>query len=150
VSRIAATRKRPALPGFRQVLRLWYEHLSEILPVALALGAAITADEGAQAYHDRMRAWHGTLRTSITALADAGRLRREWTVDQATDWVWGNRLGLGSYPAHQLRLPGPATPLVNRGGHRPNDPVARRRAHHGRRLVVSPRSWRSFPGPAHG
>jgi AcrR family transcriptional regulator len=89
VSRVAAARKRSALPAFRQVLRLWYEHLGEILPVALALeAAAITADEGATAYHDRMQAWHETLRISIAALADAGRLRREWTVDQATDWVW--------------------------------------------------------------
>jgi AcrR family transcriptional regulator len=89
VSRIAATRKRPALLGFRQVLRLWYEHLGQILPVARALeAAAITADEGATAYHDRMQAWHETLRISITALADAGLLRREWTADQATDWVW--------------------------------------------------------------
>jgi len=89
VSRIAATRKRPALPGFRQVLRLWYEHLGEILPVARALeAAAITADEGATAYHDRMQAWHGTLRIGVTALAEAGLLRRGWSVDQATDWVW--------------------------------------------------------------
>ncbi len=89
VSRIAATRKRPALQGLRQALRLWYEHLSEILPVARALeAAAITADEGATAYHDRMQAWHETLRICITAVADAGLLRRQWTVDQATDWVW--------------------------------------------------------------
>jgi AcrR family transcriptional regulator len=89
VSRVAATRKRPARQGFRQVLRLWYEHLSEILTVARALeAAAITDDEAAKAYHDRMQAWHETLRISITALADAGQLRREWTVDQATDWVF--------------------------------------------------------------
>ena len=89
VGRIAATRKRAALPAFRQVLRLWYEHLGEILPVALALeAAAITADEGAKAYEDRMQAWHETLRMSIEALADAGQLRPEWTVDQATDWAW--------------------------------------------------------------
>jgi AcrR family transcriptional regulator len=89
VSRIAATRKRPALQGFRQVLRLWYQHLEEILTVARALeAAAITADEGAKAYHDRMDAWHETLRACVVALADAGLLRREWTVDRATDWVW--------------------------------------------------------------
>jgi AcrR family transcriptional regulator len=89
VGRVAATRKRPALPAFRQVLRLWYEHLGEILPVALALeAAAITADEGAKAYEDRMQAWHETLRICVEALADARQLRREWTVDLATDWVW--------------------------------------------------------------
>lgn len=89
VGRIAAARRRPALQGFRQVLRLWYEHLEEILPVARALeAAAITADEGAKAYHDRMRAWHDTLGICVDALADAALLRREWSVDQATDWVW--------------------------------------------------------------
>jgi AcrR family transcriptional regulator len=89
VSRLAATRKRAALPGFRQVLRLWHEHLAEILPVARALeAAAITADEGARAYHDRMDAWRETLRISVVALAEARLLRREWTVDQATDWAF--------------------------------------------------------------
>jgi AcrR family transcriptional regulator len=89
VGRVAATRRRPALPGFRQVLRLWYEHLGEILPVARALeAAAITADEGSTAYHDRMDAWRETLRISIAALRDAGLLRPGWTVNRATDWVW--------------------------------------------------------------
>ena len=89
VSRIAATRKQPALRGFRQVLRIWYDHLDEILPVARALeAAAITGAEGAKAYEDRMQAWRETLRLSIAALHDAGQLRRSWTVDQATDWVW--------------------------------------------------------------
>ena len=89
VSRIAATRKRPALHGFRRVLRLWYDHLDEILPVARALeAAAITGAEGAKAYDDRMQAWRETLRISIAALHDARLLRRAWTVDRATDWVY--------------------------------------------------------------
>ena len=97
VSRVAAARKRPALQGFRQVLRLWYGHLDEILPVARALeAAAITGAEGAKAYHDRMQAWRETLRISISALSDAGLLRREWTVDEAADWVWA-RTQPGTY-----------------------------------------------------
>jgi AcrR family transcriptional regulator len=89
VDRLAVARKLEALPAFRRVLRLWFEHLHQILPVARALeAAAITADEGAEAYHDRMQAWHETLRISVVALAGAHLLRREWTVDQATDWVW--------------------------------------------------------------
>jgi hypothetical protein len=35
-----------------------------------------------------MRAWRETLSICVAALADAGLLRREWTVDQATDWIW--------------------------------------------------------------
>jgi AcrR family transcriptional regulator len=89
VSRIAATRRMPAVQGFRRVLRLWFEHLNEILVVARALeAAAITGDEGSSAYHDRMQAWRETLRISVTALAEAHVLRREWSVDDATDWVW--------------------------------------------------------------
>jgi AcrR family transcriptional regulator len=89
VDRLAAARKLEPLPGFRRVLRLWFEHLDQIVPVARALeAAAITADEGAEAYHDRMQAWHETLHISIAALAGAHLLRREWAVDQATDWVW--------------------------------------------------------------
>ena len=89
VGRLASARKLPALPGFRRVLRLWYAHLSEILPVARALeAAAIVGHEGSTAYHDRMGSWRETLRISVAALAEDGRLRRDWTVDHATDWVW--------------------------------------------------------------
>ncbi|MET8148909.1 TetR/AcrR family transcriptional regulator [Actinoplanes sp. NPDC049668] len=89
VRRIAATGDQPPLPALLQVLRLWHEHLAEILPVARALeAAALTAEDGAEALHDRMRAWHETLHIRIDALAGAGLLRPEWTVDRATDWVW--------------------------------------------------------------
>jgi AcrR family transcriptional regulator len=89
VSRLAATRGQPALKALRQVLRLWYAHLDEILPVARALeAAAITGAEGSTAYHDRMDAWRDTLHIRVIGLAEEGRLRRDWTVDQATDWVW--------------------------------------------------------------
>lgn len=89
VSRIAATRKAPALTGFEKVLRLWYRHLDEILPVARALeAAAITGAEGAKAYHDRMQAWRDTLRISVEALDGAGLLRPQWSVEDAADWVW--------------------------------------------------------------
>jgi AcrR family transcriptional regulator len=89
VDRLAVARKLEPLPAFRRLLRLWFEHLDQVLPVARALeAAAITGEEGAEAYHDRMLAWHETLHIFIAALAGAQLLRREWTVDQATDWVW--------------------------------------------------------------
>jgi len=89
VSRIATSRRLPATQGLRRVLRLWYGHLQEILPVARALeAAAITGEEGSQAYHDRMEAWRDTLRISVIALANEGGLRRGWSVDDATDWIW--------------------------------------------------------------
>ena len=71
------------------MLRLWFGHLQEILPVAWALeAAAITGEEGSQVYHDRMEAWRDTLRISVIALANEGGLRRGWSVDDATDWIW--------------------------------------------------------------
>lgn len=89
VTRVAEARKLPALRGFEQVLRLWYEHLGEILPVARALeAAAITGDDGSPAYRDRMDAWRQTLHKCVDALAQAGHLRPGWSVDQATDWAW--------------------------------------------------------------
>lgn len=89
VKRVADARKRPARQGFDRILRLWFDHLDEILPVARALeAAAVTGAEGAGAYHDRMDAWRSTLAISVGSLSDAGLLRPEWTVDQAADWVW--------------------------------------------------------------
>ena len=90
VSRIATSIvacRRPV--GLRRVLRLWFGHLQEILPVARALeAAAITGEEGSQVYRDRMEAWRDTLRISVIALANEGGLRRGWSVDDATDWIW--------------------------------------------------------------
>jgi AcrR family transcriptional regulator len=89
IGRLAAARALPAPAAFRQVLRLWYHHLGEILPVARALeAAAVTGDDGSHAYHDRMNAWRETLRISIAALAADGLLQDDWTVARATDWAW--------------------------------------------------------------
>src|SRR5262245_48112450 len=97
VARVAASRSMPALQGFREVLRLWFGHLDEILPVARALEAAdITGVEGAKAYQDRMQAWRETLRICVCALSDDGLLHRQWTVDEAADWVWA-RTQPGAY-----------------------------------------------------
>jgi AcrR family transcriptional regulator len=114
IGRLAATRKLAAVPGFRRVLRLWYEHLGEILPVARALeAAAIVGHEGSTAYHDRMGAWRETLRISVAALADAGLLRRDWTVDQATDWVW-MRTQPANYEYLERQRSWPAEQVANR------------------------------------
>ena len=89
VAAVAAARELPPLHGFERILRLWFEHLGEILPVARALeAAAITGADGAGAYRDRMEAWWETLRITVAALADASHLRPEWSVEEATDWVW--------------------------------------------------------------
>jgi AcrR family transcriptional regulator len=89
VTAVAAARQLPPRRGFEQVLRLWFEHLGEILPVARALeAAAVTGADGAGAYQDRMEAWRETLQLTVAALADAGQLRPEWSVAEAADWLW--------------------------------------------------------------
>jgi AcrR family transcriptional regulator len=89
VSRLAASRALPALAGFVEVLRLWFGHLPEILPIARALeAAAMTGQDGSAAYTDRMNDWHETLRISMDALAERGELRAGWTVAEAADWAW--------------------------------------------------------------
>lgn len=89
VSLLAATRELPAREGFTAMLRAWFAHVAEILPVARALEAAtVTADDGAAAFTDRMAQWWGAIRISVRALESAGELRDGWGVDDATDWVW--------------------------------------------------------------
>ncbi len=89
VSRLAASRTLPPREGLAEVLRLWFGHLPEILPIARALeAAAMTGQDGSAAYADRMADWRETLRISMAALAAAGELRAGWTVDAAADWAW--------------------------------------------------------------
>jgi AcrR family transcriptional regulator len=80
-----ATRELPPAEGLQALLRAWFAYLPEILPVAYALeAAAITGDEGAEAWHDRM----GELREALRAAVERVELADGWTVDAAADWAW--------------------------------------------------------------
>jgi hypothetical protein len=74
----------------------------EILPVALALEAALIAgDEGAAAWRDRMGELHQAFRFATARLADAGMLAQDWSAEQAGDWAWAQ-----VQPSHWLHLVG--------------------------------------------
>ena len=80
-----ATRELEPAAALEALVRSWFEYLPEILPVTYALeAAAITGDDGADAWHDRMRELREAFRyaTGRVALAD------DWTPDAAADWVW--------------------------------------------------------------
>lgn len=52
--------------------------------------AAVTGDEGATAWHDRMRALRDTFSQAISRLRRIDGLNPRWTVATATDWVWAH------------------------------------------------------------
>ena len=89
---VAARERRRALPpveSFEAGIRAWLAYLPQVLSVAGALeAAAIVGDEGADAWHDRMRYLREGERYYIARLAEHGLLADGWTVDDALDWVW--------------------------------------------------------------
>jgi AcrR family transcriptional regulator len=87
--RVALTTTLEPRAAFDALLRAWFDYLPEILPAARALeAAAITGDEGAVAFDDRMRDWHQVIRASVRRLATVGVLLPGWSADAAADWVW--------------------------------------------------------------
>lgn len=100
--RALATRELPPAAALAQLVRAWCEYVPEILPVALALEAALIAgDEGAAAWRDRMGELHQAFRFATTRLADAGMLAHDWSAEQAGDWAWAQ-----VQPSHWLHLVG--------------------------------------------
>jgi AcrR family transcriptional regulator len=84
-----ATRELEPLAAFDALVRSWLEYVPELLPIAYALeAAAITGDDGADAWHDRNDELRGAFRFATGRLADAGALADGWTADDAADWAW--------------------------------------------------------------
>ena len=80
-----ATRDLPPAEALEALVRAWLAYLPEILPVAYALeAAAITGDDGADAWHDRMGELHEAIRFAAARLD----LADGWTPDTAADWIW--------------------------------------------------------------
>jgi AcrR family transcriptional regulator len=87
--RLAAARDLPPREGFEALVRSWLSYLPEILPVARALeAAAITGDTGGEAWRDRMDSLKAVFRQAMEQLAEGGRLRSGWSVDEAAEWTW--------------------------------------------------------------
>jgi AcrR family transcriptional regulator len=87
--RALATRDLPPAAALEALVRAWCQYLPEILPVALALEAALIAgEEGAAAWRDRMGELHQAFRFATTRLQGAGELAPGWTAATAADWAW--------------------------------------------------------------
>ena len=80
-----ATRELEPVAALAALVRAWFEYQPEILPVTYALeAAALTGDDGADAWHDRM----GELREAFRYATERLELAPGWTADTAADWVW--------------------------------------------------------------
>jgi AcrR family transcriptional regulator len=67
----------------------WLDYLCEIFPVAQLLSAAsVTDPEAAVAFNDRMASLRAAMAEVMTAISEAGMLRDDWTIEQATDFAW--------------------------------------------------------------
>jgi AcrR family transcriptional regulator len=75
--------------GFESFIRLWFEHVTVILPVARAVQAAGFSDRDAHAaWQDRMSDLRRFIRNMVDGLAESGQLASHWTREEATDWFW--------------------------------------------------------------
>jgi AcrR family transcriptional regulator len=87
--RALATRELPPAQALEELVRAWCEYVPAILPVALALEAALIAGEdGAAAWRDRMGELHQAFRFATDRLQAAGQLVAGWSPEQAADWAW--------------------------------------------------------------
>jgi AcrR family transcriptional regulator len=88
-ARLTAARAAPPRLAFRRALEEWFDYLPTILSLHRHLeAAALTGEDGADAYLDRMREWREALCLMVVRLADGGDLDPRWDVEAATDWTW--------------------------------------------------------------
>ena len=85
----AASRRMPPPEGLEHLLRSWCAYVPEILPVSIALEAAlVSGEDGGVAWRDRFAELHEAFRIAIDRLARRDLLADGWTVEAATDWAW--------------------------------------------------------------
>jgi AcrR family transcriptional regulator len=88
---VAASLKMEPVEGLEHLLRAWCAYLPVLLPVAIALEAAlVSGDEGGAAWRDRMAELREVLRIAIDRLARRDLLAAGWTVATAADWAWAH------------------------------------------------------------
>lgn len=110
-------------------LAAWFEFVPAILPVARDLIRLRPTDpDAASAWEDRMTDLRGWLRELVAGIAKEDALRPDWTVEQATDYLWaassvqmwallaGERNWPAAGTAHILRRTLSATLLQRRPG----------------------------------
>jgi AcrR family transcriptional regulator len=70
-------------------VKAWFTHIPRIEPVAHLLSAASQTDQEARlAWEDRMALLRRLSLALAKRLAAGGALKREWTINQAADWIW--------------------------------------------------------------
>jgi AcrR family transcriptional regulator len=83
-----ATERDPVV-ALELLVQLAMRYAPRIHPLAMVLESARRSDpDAAAAWDDRMSQRRAHCRAIVKALADSGRLRKEWTVETATDFVW--------------------------------------------------------------
>jgi AcrR family transcriptional regulator len=88
-ARALATRQLPPAEALPALVRAWHDYLPEILPIAQALeAAAITGEDGADAWRDRMGELREAFRYAVERVQADGALAPGWSADAAADWVW--------------------------------------------------------------
>lgn len=89
--RLAALRQElPAAEAFEPYLRVWFEYLPVVLPVArVLLAASATGDTDARrAWDSRMQKLRGGFVQLAKGLKASGVLREGWTAEAAADWIF--------------------------------------------------------------
>lgn len=86
---LRAAREAPIERALGAFVDAWFDHIPRIQPVAQLLSAASQMDAEARvAWDDRMALIRGLTADLAGRLADAGMLKRGWTVERAADWIW--------------------------------------------------------------
>ncbi len=90
--RMAAALDAPtARQALEATLRVWFDQVPRILPVARALQAGAEGDDdAATAWWDRMDALRAVFRRVVQRLADDCELDEQWSIDDATDLLWSS------------------------------------------------------------
>ena len=85
-----ARQAHPPQRAFEPCIRLWFDYLPKIFPVARALNAAAAAGdvEARAAIESRMKLLRGHFLQMARALQDEGALRAGWTPASAADWMF--------------------------------------------------------------
>jgi AcrR family transcriptional regulator len=85
----AASGRMAPVEGLEHLLRAWCAYLPDILPVSIALEAALVSGaEGGAAWRDRMGDLREALRIAFDRVARRDLLASGWDVESAADWAW--------------------------------------------------------------
>lgn len=85
-----AAMKRPlAADRLDECLRVWFQFVRNIVPVARDLVRLRATDrDAAEAWEDRMRDLRAWIRELVATLQADGALAPGWQVDEAADYIW--------------------------------------------------------------